>query len=68
MDRALRRADGIRIRLGGEPGVGQTFPGKPKHMRWETYKRLRRQVEEIEWAFDAMVGMIESGQSLAPPR
>ena len=39
-DRATRRADIIRDRLGWKPGVLNGMGRKPKWMRWKTYDRL----------------------------
>ncbi len=39
-DRAGRRADKIRERLGWEPGILNGAGGKPKGMRWQTFWRL----------------------------
>ena len=44
-DRAIRRAENIRMRLGGSPGVLTESPDKPKWMRWPTYWRLREQAD-----------------------
>lgn len=38
-DRALRRASKLCLRLGGHPD-DESYPEKPKRMRWTTYKRL----------------------------
>ena len=39
-DRAARRADKLRARLGWEPGILNGNGTKPKWMRWRTFKRL----------------------------
>jgi hypothetical protein len=39
-DRAARRADRLRARLGWEPGILNGEGGKPKWMRWHTFERL----------------------------
>jgi hypothetical protein len=39
-DRAARRADRLRARLGWEPGILNGNGGKPKWMRWRTFERL----------------------------
>jgi hypothetical protein len=38
-DRAMRRARKLCIRLGGDP-ADDTYPEKPKRMRWSTYNRI----------------------------
>jgi len=40
-DRLLRKANKLRARLGWEPGVINPPGGRPKHMRWAMYERLR---------------------------
>jgi hypothetical protein len=47
-DRASRRANNIRMRLGGEPGTASLFPNRPKGMHDETYGRLKSAVLSAE--------------------
>jgi hypothetical protein len=42
-DRAARRAEKIRARLGWEPGILNDTGMKPKGMHWRTFDRLERQ-------------------------
>ncbi len=47
-DRALRRADGIRARLGWIPGTGNGHGPKPKGMHWRTFERLCAEHDDLE--------------------
>ncbi len=48
-DRATRRADRLRARLGWEPGILNGEGDKPKWMRWRTFGRLSAE-------YDAVIG------------
>jgi hypothetical protein len=47
-DRALQRANNIRMRLGGEPGMASVFPARPKGMHHRTYERLQSAILNAE--------------------
>jgi hypothetical protein len=51
-DRARRRVNKIRQRLGGDIDIAAQFPRKPKGMWWQTYERLRKQAFEAEMLAD----------------
>lgn len=46
-DRATRRADRIRARLGWEPGILNGAGDKPKWVRWRTFDRLTRKHDAL---------------------
>jgi hypothetical protein len=56
-DRACRRADNIRMRLGWHPGIANPTGGKPKGMHWRTYSRLM--AEYSTFAQTSWTGMAE---------
>jgi len=47
-DRALRRANDIRIRIGGDPGTESLLPRRPKGMHERTYQHLRSKILSAE--------------------
>jgi len=51
-DRALRRTNKIRQRLGGDTDMAAPFPKKPKAMWWKTCESLREQAHEAEMLAD----------------
>lgn len=56
-DRAMRRADTIRRRLGWKPGIANPEGGKPKGMHWRTFERLK--AEHDAFANASWAGMAE---------
>jgi hypothetical protein len=60
-DRAIRRANGLRRRLGWEPGIVHGGGEKPKGMQWRTYWRLRdKHGMAANEAFAGAAGWLES--------
>ena len=63
-DRAMRRADTIRRRLGWKAGIANPAGGKPKGMHWRTYLRLINEYHAFasaSWAGMAeRLGLIEN--------
>ena len=47
-DRALRRAQAIRTKLGCSGNMFEPFPNKPKGMHWRTYQRFRLKAAEAQ--------------------
>ncbi len=56
-ERALTRAQDIRMKLGGDPSLAGPVPDKPKGMWWRTYWRLREEAEDAE--FRNLVGVMQ---------
>ena len=51
-DRTLRKDWKLRARLGGEPGMANPIPGKPKGMHWRTYNRIVDDIYRVESIID----------------
>jgi hypothetical protein len=56
-DRAMRRADTIRRRLGWGAGIANPEGGKPKGMHWRTFERMK--AEYAAFANASWAGMAE---------
>ena len=50
-NRALHRAQEIRMKLGGSASLAEPFPAKPKGMHWSRYLRLYRKAMAREEVF-----------------
>ena len=48
VDRPLRKANRLRMKLGGEPGMASPVANKPKWMRWPTYHRMVADISKTE--------------------
>jgi hypothetical protein len=48
VDRLFRRANKIRGKLGGKPGMAYEFPPRPKGMHHATYERIRLEATSAE--------------------
>lgn len=63
----ISRVDRVRDKLGGDPGLINPFPRKPKGMYWRTYIRLEREdrvaSERLERALYARFSRARAGRS-----
>lgn len=55
-ERARRRAEKIRQRLGWPPGLANRIGSKPPRMHWATFSRLMAEYQDLEQA--SMAGMV----------
>src|SRR5712691_602120 len=64
--RAERRAQKIKMRLGGSNDPLEPFPQKPRRMHWRTYRRLRDQANAATAEADDLLAESMLGQFLDP--
>ena len=57
-DRALRRANKLRQRLGGEPGMAYLIASRPKGMHRRTYDRMVGEIERLESTADDYAALL----------
>lgn len=50
--RGLRRANRLRVRLGGQPGMDFPIPDKPSHMHRATYATMVEMIQRLEAAVE----------------
>ena len=56
-DRALRRANNARVKLGGKGGAAQPLAIRPRGMWWRTYERTTRTIFEAEQIADERLAL-----------
>ena len=57
-DLALRKANKVRRRLGGEPRTSSTWPTRPKGMWHRTYSRLSKSISDAENTADERLALL----------
>ncbi len=67
MQRHMRRADKLRVALGGEPGTASLPPRKPKGMHWTTYHRMMDGIDAADCAGDVAFAQWMQGRYPGAP-
>ena len=47
-DRAMRKANKMRTKLGGRPGMANSIAPKPRHMHFKTYEKIKGYILDTE--------------------
>jgi hypothetical protein len=59
-DRPMRKANRLRMKLGGKPGMANPIAEKPKWMRWPTYNQIVAEISKAEaLTFDFSLRLLE---------
>jgi hypothetical protein len=67
-DRAARKADRIRVKLGWEPRILNGVGGKPKGMHWKTFDRLTSRHDSlVQISLDGLITRLNLAENSKSP-